>query len=696
MANEALGAVQVAMLLFVIHQRFRINKCSNIDNKTVFPRQSRTELWGPFINLTLAKVITIEVTKDSQKILRLKALPRSNEPLRLVSVGPVTRSTETSPEPKWTTVFKRVSTQKNYDPEKESQILTYNVAAASLTTLLLGSKWKRQLITHEDGELTTHDVKIPTDTQQVLWRHETDEGYHFSDLRADNSIPYIFVDTPHEPFDGLMIRCTEVIRFYFSASSLLSNFIFDFQKGGSENRYLFNSRKTHFVEKDGNWIFQFKPSSFILKRKSWIQKDQFVFIAQQLSYLPAQKALARISQSARMLSNAGLPIWPETTIPLEGNTTWRVVGTLRDVYISTKDNKTQQFCIMAAASILKCGAKVIYHKPRILLPPTQKRPPSVYDPERLATASGIKNNPDFTSDEVPGAFVDLVVHPMQDIAESRPGIVSEPAEIAQDINVPPAESVIEMAPVKDEVETVSGLSGTGGSDDVGSFSVIPSGADQINTGEINQPPEIIEKDRSELPLLFSKFIHEMPTNNDTPMKDVPDEFVPIIQGGQIMAKRFAQDWKLMVLDKTPLNSATQSIQLWDLPESWGPKVRCPNSPTQRRRALVISIFSRDVYSYILDIELTQKSQFAPYLILTNRTEAGANSVRITKDVIANAIHWRLFHTSGNAWPNRETHNGPFWGKGLRHASGDDAGKQMFNRIRNQLLGFQKAPKIHLG
>ena len=611
------------------------------------------------------------MSKSKEQFPLIKELPQNSSIMRLVCVGPVTRAAGLYSEPMWKARFRR----------SHQEFVTIHLAAPLLTFLPLGSLWQSQSMHNLYGALGLQEIQVEANSQSILWR--TDENSdHFIDKKGPGAIPYILFSTPRGPFETLLVRCTEVIRFYFGASGLLSRFIFDFVDGASQNDALFFSELTG-SSTDG---------SFVIAPSRNLRNDQEAhFIAQQLAYEPSRKSLALISSSARSLHIEKGSMWPVTTAPIEGTSTWKVTGARKEVIISEEGFSPQPTETFGVASIFSCSAPVEYPDIRILRPPTQKKPPSVKDPLLVPVARNISSSPSIKSTEAGKVPSVLEVRPMQDISDSRPSLEERPPQIVRSIEDHETGKIIRLAPVLDEIDELSALHGSGDDGFSGSLAIIPDGADPNKEWKKTTTKKSEPIDRSGLPSLFEAFEYDLPKVLDAPQTYIPSEFVPLIQAARLLANEVENDWAINIADQPVANLKEGEAYLYELPETWGPRVRCSKSPTNLRRALILRFESTDMEAAILDIEQRYKSEFAAYVILTRHPNS------LTSALLAKVIHWCLLEQGKNkCWPTRETHSGTFWASRLQHSYLSEPHKRIRNKMSGYLEEFSKAANSDIG
>jgi len=585
--------------------------------------------------------------------------------MRLVSVGPVTRAAGLYTEPMWEASFKH----------NNGSSISVHLAAPLLTFLPLGSLWKSQSLHKLHGGYQLEQVKVEANRQSIIWR-ANENSLEFMGKNTSGTIPYIFLPSPEDPRDGVLVRCSEVIRFYFGASGLLTRFIFDFAKEASQNDALFFSDLTGFVP-DGHFVIA--PSRHLKSDK------EAHFIAKQLAYKPSRKSLALIASSARSLNSEKGNVWPVATAPIEGTTVWNVTGERKNVVIYEAGLSPQTVSVFGVASIFKCSAPIEYPEIRILRPPTKKRPPTIKDPMLVPVAKSISNTPTVKSSEAGKVPLDLEVRPMLDISETRPGMVDNPPKLVRSIEDNESGKTIRLAPVFDDVDEVSALLGNGNDESAGSLVVVPGGEDPNEEWEKTTKEELEPIDRSSLPSLFEPFDLDLLKINDAPQTQIPPEFLPLIEAARLIANEAENKWAINIADKPVKNLLEGKAYLYDLPETWGSRIHCSKSPTGHRRALVIRFEAADIEVALLDIEQRHKSEFSAYIILTRRPDS------LTSDLLAKVIHWRLYEKGTNkCWPTRETHSGFFWASRLQHSYLSEPHKRIRNKIFSYLEDFTNA------
>ena len=590
-------------------------------------------------------------------------LPLNNTPYRLISVGPITKKTRGYSEPIWNTLFR---TTDKFDPY-DTSIKTFSAqfAAPYAQYLKLGSIWKNQSIYNETGSIPEYKVNIIANHQKILWRVDDNYHFHFSDHPIKNSIPYLFVKTPEDGFDGLMIRCAEIIRYYFTQSGYLSKYIFDFSKAGSQNSNLFHHKNTGWIK--GENIFQIIPNKKISSKKD------IGFIARRISDPVSRSCLAQISASARIQNIHSSEIWPHTLAPIAGEIEWTITGEPRVVAIQKDGKGLKYFDILGATHLIQCSYELNNPKIRILLPPSTKKPKSALSFLRQ-TIRKIKNRNQITSTIPPGA---------SEIEEITPIELNSTEEEQLNIEIHQAKDQseienIQVSPISKEIDKLSALEEQGTDNNVGAISITPNLPEPkiVRVSEDQYIEDIIDRDK--LPDIFEEFDLEKPVYVNFDIGSIPPEFNIFLNAclniEQNKSDMLRSHWNIEI-NQSKL-ALFNSISLLDLPEAWGANVLHPTSPSGKRRALTIEFTSGGIHGVLIDIEPKTKSEFAGYLII------GGPQKFISLDVISKVIHWRLFNETEDSWPDYDTHNGNFRYSVIKHWKSLE---RMSNIIANKLL-----------
>lgn len=625
--------------------------------------------------------------------IKLSSLPKTRSLFRLMQVGPVTRVSSVNgvstrdTEPLWQAVFQEQSMPEPGELDYRAQIIRCNVPASNLHYMLLASLWSEQSLSIPSGRGRLQKVKINAESQSLLWRKDSSANYQFFEQRQKDAVPYVYIASHDSSLDGVVVRCSEIIRFYFGPSGHLLKYMFDFANGVEHNDALFDASRTHWINED----------TFLISPADKIRDDKEAnFIAAQISYAPSRYSLAKIASSARDLQIAGQPVWPEATVPIDGISTWNVIGVIRNIEIVAFGGSRKKVNVLGIASIVQCNAQPKWPNIQILRPSTSKRPPTVTDADRIPTPGGVKESAIIVSDQVSSGSIRVDMRPMQDISSARPQLIQQSPTVITSYEGNRNDAVITVAAVQEPVHELSAIEGAGGDDRVGAISTVPDGKEPTRKGNSANQNEIDPLERSNLPTLFRPFEHELLQRVTTSIDQLPDAFKPIVRAGQIIADRKKIGEEQWFVDLWT-NAEHTSVELLDLPESWGANVHCPDSPTGCRRTLSMFIRFADIEACVLDIEPRRPGEIAAYCILTTRPNS------ITTNLISSIVHWRLFsksneietgggtkHGKSKGWPDRESHSGNFWSHSFRHKYAQEAEIYMFNRITTHLKWLYKS------
>lgn len=589
----------------------------------------------------------------------LSDLPPDSQERVVVNIGPVSRSGPGSTEPIWTIGLR--NRDENSQPLSESTYQEIPAAAGVLHSLPIGSTWKAQKAKDPFGPWPSQKIKIDASGQRLIWREEYDPIF-VRPTPTRNAIPCIEVPLAGHPHGfTAVVRCSEIIRFFFGRPPVLVRHIFDFSDGVNVNEHLFVSGRT-----------KISADQVVIRPAKRLTSDVYAtFIGALLGHGPSARSLAEIASSARHAHQNGKPVLPHASIPIEGVVQWEVLATMRPIY---ELDGSEVICCRQALMIsnIQTSWDMPLWPNDVIVDSDSRvsKPPGNQNPQTISSAETIRDDVQITSTELPGAHASIASEVLQDLFGSRPNMQTPKGTVRHQPTSSDERESIRLAGTAEQLSQVSALDGSGGASNIGSMS---AGAESIAADhEVGEDDELEPKDRSLLPSIFKDTGLTLPEVLVTAWPDVPPEFRPFISAGHELKGRLKHLRSVDFLGQAASDAGT-SPRLLHLPAEWGKIVECSESITGRRRALAMRLKFDYAVFLLLNIErrASEMGRLGPCSFISLEG--------LTPAFTANVLKWRLDMNEG--WPNRSTHNGDFYSRRLKHpAATKTAIKKTVNKL----------------
>ena len=209
-----------------------------------------------------------------------------------------------------------------------------------------------------------------------------------------------------------IVRCSEILRFFFGGLPVLIQNVFDFSDGVKTNDQLFVRERT-----------KISAEKVVLQPTKRLRSDAHAaVIASFLGHLPSAKSLGRTAVSAREASQGGGPIHPITLIPIDGLAEWTVLAVERPVYdLDYLENETVQRSLMIA-HIRTCLDDTTWPEVEIISDSTSQRPPAGKRAKSIPTGEVVTENVQITSSELPGSLASMETESVDMMFDARPNM----------------------------------------------------------------------------------------------------------------------------------------------------------------------------------------------------------------------------------------------------------------------------------
>lgn len=601
--------------------------------------------------------------------IRLHVLPADGERRRIVSVGPVRREGQLPQEPHWKVSWERLTTDSHSDadqePEEQRNFEAHWLGAGLLKDLAIASLWEGDTLTKPNDPKRARSLHISTKGQRLWQRLANDSRKtpRFSPYRPEvDAPPYLYLPIGQNYYaDYALIRCSEIIRFYFAQVSKISSYLFDFDSD-CNNPALYSAKMSGW---NPNGQYAIAPTSLLTNNDAAV-------LAILLATPASRKALVMAARSARQAMLKNRPVWPVTYVPVEGDIIWRIIGQDTPWTIINADTGEQEQAI-GISQIVTCYAPIPIKNVQVIrstsrieaddVPPSQIHIPGG---NRLAAAASLR------SDEPASISADQFVDIRNSLADSRPAAAKIKARITYRKERGDSTRIAPSGATQ-ETSTLTTLEGTGGSLSTGSYR---SSAAVPTVADINDASDQQEEDRENLPSLFSDYPDVSPTIDMTPIAQAPSSFQNLIEGERHLADNLPREASSTFIGLPPGTTFADAIPLLQLPKEWGQYVECARSPTGMRRAIALQIATDTWQCLFFDIERRYETEpigihcmFFPF------------SRPLPMPVLGKIFRSRL---AGDGWPMRETHNGNFLTEKMQHTRKAPVAKRSSALIQKHL------------
>lgn len=579
----------------------------------------------------------------SDSPISLSSLPLDAQERFVVSVGPVSRIGPGSTEPRWQVGFKTRGAASDL-PSGQSYV-AIPVAAGVLYNVPIGSMWRGNTSQNLYGPWPAQKIKIDASNQRIVWR----QGHNpvsIQETPTRGALPCIDIPLVGHPlYKSAIVRCSEIVRFFFGGLPVLVRHIFDFSNGVKVNDHLFVSNQTRI-----------SADQVVIRPTRKLSNDaQAALVAGFLGHEPSARSLGCIASSARKAHQNNEPVFPQALIPIDGIAEWNVLGVEHPVYELDETGIVDRRLALMVANIQTSWDEVRWPEVSVLSDTKGPKPPTDRNTRIISSAETVRDDHTITSTELAGSHASVDSEAFEMMFGARPNMRQpKPTIRHQQAQLEDRES-IRVAGTAEQLNEVSALGGGSGSPHIGSIAPGSSlvAADHEYEGE---EPEPI--DRSSLPSIFEDVGLVLPTKAETDWTQVPNEFFPFVHAGAQL-KDHLPNLSSVDFVGQPASEAMETLNLLQLPPEWGRKVVCKDSPTQLRRALVMRLVFENAGILILSLErrASEVGRMGPCSFISSETLPPA--------FIANALKWRLDSSAG--WPSRSTHDGNFHSRRLKHA-----------------------------
>lgn len=553
---------------------------------------------------------------------------------KIWDVGPVSRDPSSSGHHLWSVTFKSVALRDT------SSVIEADFASAELQFARIGSTWEGNRLEQQYSDDHVKTINVDPSSQK-LWNIESSSlerqidlfEYHFErDLPAA-----IVVDaTIASETTQVLIRCSELIRFFLANSKPLITNLFEFLGDGS-NPNLYVKRDSGRTD-DKTYRFVPSPDLAAMGR---------VRTAQMISWPSILEAMVLAAGTARRQTVLGLPIWPVFKLPTPGPYGVRAYGKFRHVRVPWSNSPQQMF---AVSQLIKCNAQPPFSSVEIELPGELKAKGDK-DPGSVSLYGEADASLVFDSRVPPHPQTGYMSVESNPEDEALPGLQSQTVKhIRRESSDSERPAFIHRNP-KDS-DSVSAMPGT--SED--STSARLETVDNEFLTEADQDGEECLDRPDILTLKVEGSLQPAPTQ----LFDVPRKLEYLIRAIPLLREAGYQV-------TPPYSLEFGMAPLVELPMEWGAISASPESPNGRRRALILRVQHGNDGFFFLDIEVHERETRSIGIhVVRFEDEPSISDLQF----FAPFIHHRL---EKGHWPTEETHSGRFRTSAMRHSEKYPAG-----------------------